>query len=150
VRSSGVSQDVAHGTRRHRDAKLAQLASDPQVAPARVLAREAEGRFAHVPPDRRPALAAVRVGTAARNEPAMPGQERLRPRRERGPRAARKHPAERRHQDPVLRVEGRPPDLAAEDRQLVAEHEDLELLRSIATAEEHDEVEQATDDDAQD
>jgi len=38
-------------------------------------------------------------------------------------------------------------DLAAKDRQLVAEHEDLELLRSVAAAEEHDELEQATDDD---
>ena len=40
----------------------------------------------------------------------------------------------------------KPPDLAAENRQLVAEHEDLELLNSLAAAEEHDELEQATDD----
>jgi hypothetical protein len=48
-----------------------------------------------------------------------------------------------------VRLEARPPDLAAENRQLVAEHEDLELLGSLAAAEEHDELEQATDDDVQ-
>ena len=35
-----------------------------------------------------------------------------------------------------MRLEARPPDLAAENRQLVAEHEDLQLLGSIAAAEE--------------
>ena len=48
-----------------------------------------------------------------------------------------------------MRFEARPPDLAAEDRQLVPEHEDLEFLGSLAAAEEHDELEQATDDDVQ-
>ena len=48
-----------------------------------------------------------------------------------------------------MRLEARPADLAAEDRQLVAEHEDLQLLGSIAAAEEHDELEQATDDDVE-
>jgi hypothetical protein len=48
-----------------------------------------------------------------------------------------------------VRLEARPPDLAAENPQLMAEHEDLELLGAIATAEEHDELEQATDDDVQ-
>jgi len=40
-------------------------------------------------------------------------------------------------------LEPRPADLAAKDRQLVPEHEDLELLRSVAAAEEHDQLEQA-------
>ncbi len=60
-----------------------------------------------------------------------------------------KHLAARRQQDPVVCLEARPPDLAAKDRELVAGHEDLELLGSIAAAEEHDELEQATDDDVQ-
>jgi len=54
---------------------------------------------------------------------------------------ARKHPAQRRQEHSVVRLEARPPDLAAENRQLVAEHEDLQLLGSIAAAEEHDELE---------
>src|SRR5436190_15716982 len=36
-----LDQDVAHGTRRDRDAERAQLASDPKLAAAQVLAREA-------------------------------------------------------------------------------------------------------------
>lgn len=60
-----------------------------------------------------------------------------------------KHPAERRQQDPAMCLEAQPPDPAAKDRQLVAKHENLELLGSIATTEEHDELEQATDDDVQ-
>jgi hypothetical protein len=69
----GLDQDVAHGTCRDGDAELAQLASDPEVAPARVLAREAEDQFAHIPADRRPAWPAVRIRPAPRYQPAMPG-----------------------------------------------------------------------------
>jgi hypothetical protein len=67
----------------------------------------------------------------------MPGQERLRPHRERSPGVAGKHPAERRQQDPVVRLEARPAGLAAKDRELVAEHKNLELFGSIPAAEEH-------------
>ena len=128
---------------------MPSLRSSSAIAPARVLARESEDHLAHLPADRRPALATVRIRPAPSYQPAMPGQERLRPYRERSPGKARKHPAERRQQDPVLRFEARPPGLAATNRQLVPEHENLELLGSIATAEEHDELEQATDDDVQ-
>ena len=40
-----------------------------------------------------------------------------------------------------------PTYLAAKNRQLVAEHEDLEFLGSITAAEQHDQLEQAADDD---
>jgi hypothetical protein len=79
----------------------------------------------------------------------MPRQQRLRPDRERSPRAARKHPAERRQQDTVVRLEARTADLTAKDRQLVAEYENLEFLRSILPAEQHDQLQQAADDDVQ-
>ena len=79
----------------------------------------------------------------------MPGQERLRPDRERSPGVAGKHPAERREQDSVVRLEAWATDLAAKDRQLVTEHENLELLRLIAAAEEHDELQHTADDDVQ-
>jgi hypothetical protein len=48
-----------------------------------------------------------------------------------------------------VRLEARPPDLATKDRQLVAKHEDLDLLGAISTADEHDELEQAADHDVQ-
>lgn len=79
----------------------------------------------------------------------MPGQQRLRAHRECVPEVPRKHPAQGRKQQPILGLEPRSADLAAKDRQLVAEHEDLELLRSVTAAEKHDELQQATDDDVQ-
>jgi hypothetical protein len=79
----------------------------------------------------------------------MPGKQRLRPHRKRSPRAAGKHPAERRQQHSVVHLEARPPGLAAKDRQLMAQHQNLELLRSILAPEEHEQFEQAADDDVQ-
>jgi hypothetical protein len=60
---------------------------------------------------------------------------------------ARKHPAERRQQDPVVHIEARPADLTTKDRLLMTEHQDLELLGPVAAAEEHHELQQAAHDD---
>ena len=79
----------------------------------------------------------------------MPGQKCLRPHREDGPGVAGKHPAERRQQDPVVLLEARAAGLASKDRQLVAKHQNLELLGSVAATEEHDELQQAADNDIQ-
>jgi hypothetical protein len=38
-------------------------------------------------------------------------------------------------------------DLSAKDRQLVSEHKDLQLLRSVTSPEEHRQLQQAADDD---
>jgi len=78
-RQAGSHENVADGARADADAQLAQFASDSQVTPARVLAGKPQGQLAHVPADGRPTWAAVRVGPAARDEPAMPRQKRLRP-----------------------------------------------------------------------
>jgi len=48
-----------------------------------------------------------------------------------------------------VRLKSRLSGLPAKDRQLVAEHEDLQLLRSVASSDEHDQLQQATDDDVQ-
>lgn len=63
------------------------------------------------------------------------------------PGTARQDPAERRQQQPVVGLDAGPTYLAAKNRQLVAEHEDLEFLGSITAAEQYDQFEQATDDD---
>jgi hypothetical protein len=57
--------------------------------------------------------------------------------------------AERRQQHAVVPLEPRPVDLPAKDRQLVAEHEDLELLRSVSSPEEHDRLEHTAGDQVQ-
>jgi hypothetical protein len=58
----------------------------------------------------------------------MPAQQRLRLNHEGLPAASRQDPAQRREQQPVVRHESRLTDLPAEDRQLVPEHENLELV----------------------
>jgi hypothetical protein len=64
------------------------------------------------------------------------GSERLWPHHERVPGATWQHPAERRQQQPAVRLEPRLVGLAAKDRQLVAKHENLKLLLPIATSEQ--------------
>jgi hypothetical protein len=46
-------------------------------------------------------------------------------------------------------LEPRLADLPAEDRQLVAEHENLEFLRPFLPTEEHDQLQQPAHDDVQ-
>jgi hypothetical protein len=61
----------------------------------------------------------------------------------------RQHPAQRRKQQPVVRLELRPADLPAKNRQLMPEHESLELLRSVTPSEEHHQLEQPAGEDIQ-
>jgi hypothetical protein len=70
----------------------------------------------------------------------VPAQQRLRPHQESLPAAARQHPAQRRKQQPVVRLEPWPANLPAEDRQLVPKHENLELLVAIAPRHEHNQL----------
>jgi hypothetical protein len=71
------------------------------------------------------------------DEPPMPAQQRFWPHQERLPRAARQHPAERRQEQPIARRELRPPHLPPQNRQLMPQHQDLQLLRAIAAPEQH-------------
>jgi hypothetical protein len=48
-----------------------------------------------------------------------------------------------------MHLESRAADLTAKDRQLMAQHQNLELLGSILAPEEHEQLEQAADDDVQ-
>ena len=89
----------------------------------------------------------VRIGPAAGDQPALPAEQRLWLHQEGAPRAARQHPAESRKQYSIVRLEPRPVDLAAEDRPLVAEHKNLQLLRSVAAPDENDQLQHAADHD---
>jgi hypothetical protein len=63
----------------------------------------------------------------------MPVRERLWSHQESVPAAPRQHPAQRRKQHPVVELEPRLFDLPAKNRQLVPEHENLQLLRPLTT-----------------
>jgi hypothetical protein len=128
---------------------LPQLAHDPKVTPAWVLAGQAEDQLPHLTPDRRPPWAPVRIGPAARDHPTVPTQQRLRPHREGVPAAPRQQPAQRRKQQPIVRLEARPADLPPKNRQLMPEHENLQFLRPVTPGEGHDQLQQPADDDVQ-
>jgi hypothetical protein len=72
----------------------------------------------------------------------MPAQQRLRSHQERPPRATWQHPTERSQEKPVGWRELRPPHLPPQNRQLVPQHQDLELLRALAAREQQDQLEQ--------
>jgi hypothetical protein len=91
----------------------------------------------------------MRIGPTAGDQPTVPAQQRLRPHQEDAPRAARQHPAEPREQQTIVRREPRTSDLPAKDREFVAEHQNLDLLRPVATPDEDDQLQQATDDGVQ-
>ncbi len=77
----------------------------------------------------------------------MPAQQRLRRNEERVPGATRQHPAEHRQHQPIGVRELRPPRLPPQDRQLLAQHEDLELHRVVTTREQQHQREQPANDD---
>ncbi len=70
----------------------------------------------------------MRIGPAARDQSAMPAQQRVRPHEEDVPAAPWQQPTHRGKQQPIVRLEARPTGLSAKNRELVTEHENLQLL----------------------
>jgi hypothetical protein len=89
------------------------------------------------------------IRPTARDQSPMPAQQRLGPHEEDVPAAPRQHSTQRSEQRPVVRLEARPTGLSAKNRQLVPEYEDLELLLPVTSSEEHDQLEQPSNDDVQ-
>ena len=137
-----ASEHVAHRRLRDRAAELDQLADDAPMAPAWVLAREAHDQSDHVRIERRSARSAPLVGPAAPDHPAMPAQQRLRPNSERlRPACTRENAAERSEQRPIARLVARTGRLSAQDAELVAQHEDLDLLALTRATEQDQQLE---------
>src|SRR6266542_2361140 len=71
-------QDRPDRARRQLDSEPAQLALDPPVPPARVLAREPHHTLTHLGCSRRASGTPVRIRPAARNQLTVPAQKRRR------------------------------------------------------------------------
>jgi hypothetical protein len=125
------------GDRRRRDvdAKLQELASDPEVAPPGVLTTEPEdhvldrriegratepARAAHGPPQQIPVLSHQGVRTDQEAPPPVRGQD----------------PSRGREEGPIGHGEQGSPAAATEDLELVAEHGLLEIQLVEAAADE--------------
>ncbi|HEY8732324.1 MAG TPA: hypothetical protein VIN69_10165 [Candidatus Limnocylindria bacterium] len=61
----------------------------------------------------------------------MPAADRLRSHKHAPPPVTREQPDERREEDPIGRPAARPLDLPSQHSQLVAQHEDLDLVRGL-------------------
>jgi hypothetical protein len=125
-----LEQHLAHRRRRNRKPETLELADGPFVSPVRVLPREPKDQLAERALERWPSRLPVRVRPPSGDQLAVPAKQRLRPEREGRPGCPRERAAQRRQQCSISPRQRRPRGLTAEDRQLVAKDEDLQLLRA--------------------
>ena len=110
------------------DADLQQFSLDPRVTPPRVLPSEAEHECPDVWIGRRTSrLARGTVGPLPPDEFAVPPEQRLGRDEEGGKPVPRKDVSRGGEEDAIEGAELRPPDLTAQDLQLVPEHRVLDL-----------------------
>ena len=129
--SIGRSGDPDRGGR-HGDAELGELSLDPEVTPSRVLPSQPKDQVSDLGIKRRPARSTCRaVGPLPSDQLAVPAKKRLRCDKERGPSVPGKGPARRDEQDAVPRAKRWSTNLSAKDLQLVAKHENLDILRLL-------------------
>ena len=121
--------------RAHPDAELPQLAFDPDAAPAGVLPGEAEDERTELGIDRRPSWATdPAVRPLPLHELAVPTEEGCRGDEEGDPAVTRDRPARRREEDPVDDPEPGWPRRPLQHPELMAEDEDLDVLRMLVSA----------------
>src|SRR2546430_15689744 len=121
-RKPGGNKEAPDRAGRDTQAELEQLAGDPRVAPARVLAREAQHELAHTPIDGRTAPTSLRLRPFATHKLPMPAQERLRRHDQSVATARRKQSSERRKQSTIGWPQRRPPFSPVEHGQLMSQH----------------------------
>jgi hypothetical protein len=92
---------------------------------------------------RRASRAPVRIRPAARDQLAVPAQQRRRRHKRRAlPRPTWQYLAERRQQRPIGLRQLRTSDLTLKDSKLVTQQQDLDLLLPLRPTPEHDQLEQ--------
>ncbi len=123
--------------------KPQELALDSLVAPARVLLGEADDQLLHVLVERRSSWSATRVGPRAGDQPPVPAQQRLWGDQEAGPAGPGQRAADRGKQGAVGRLQLGSWNLAAEHGELLAQHQDLQVLGGVATGEQREELDGA-------
>jgi hypothetical protein len=109
-------------------AKPEQFATDPLVAPPRILPGEPEDQLPHRVGNWGPSTRSGRVGPPSAHHTPMPGEQRLGLDQEHRPARSREVAAQRCQQGPILGLQPGPWILATQHRQFVAQHEDLDLL----------------------
>jgi hypothetical protein len=134
-----------HRGRGDSDAKALELADDPTGAPARILTSQSKDQAAQRKLKRRPPRRRVRIRPASGDELTMPTEQRLWLHGETRPRWPRKRAAQRCQQRAVSRGEVRTTRLPTQDRQLVSQNQDLQLLRATRPGQQRQKREEVTD-----
>jgi hypothetical protein len=120
---------------RDADPQLQQLTLDAHIAPARVLPRQPPDQAARLGRKRWATGPATAAAPASLKHCPVPAAKRSRADRKAGPPLGREQPAHRSEQGPVDGRVPRPLPTAPEDRQLVAQHDDLKLPLTTTTGE---------------
>src|SRR6266545_2368532 len=132
-----LEQHLAHRRRRDRNTQTLELADDPFVPPVRVLPSETKDQLTERALERRSPGPPLRVGPAARDQLAVPAKQRLRLEREGRPGGLGQRAARHRQERTICWCWPRPWGLPTEDRQLMAEDENLQLLRATRPPQSH-------------
>jgi hypothetical protein len=114
---------------RHCDAELLQLADDAEISPPGVLPPQAAYQLHGLFGKTRTTWSAVRVGPALLDQRAVPAQDRLWADEERSPVFSRNKTGQEGNEGTVGPGEAGTSDLAVKHGELVAQYEDLRLLR---------------------
>ena len=129
-------------------AEFEQLALDPHVSPARVLPRHPHYQGGEDVVDRWPS-GPVRVGPPSAHEAAMPAQDRVRGDQAMAAQRAGQPPDEGGEHGPVRPVQARSRVGAAQHGDLVAQHEELDVLGGGRAAQQQDQPEHLPEDQVQ-
>ena len=118
---------------RHPVPEVEQLTLDALVTPGRVVGGQPHDQRGELVGDRGTAEMAIGVRPAPGNEEPVPAKQRLGPDAECRPPLPWQKPAQHGEPGPVGRLEARPRLLAAQDLELVAQYQDLDLLGTRCT-----------------
>src|SRR6266540_87135 len=113
------------------EAKLDQLACDPLIAPARVLAREPEHKFAQRSACRRPAAFALPIGPLPAHQLAVAAQQRRRCYHESVSARVREQSSKRSDERPIGGSKPRALLLTSQNRKLVPQQHQLHVLGAL-------------------
>lgn len=111
----------------------------------RILLRQTNDKDSHFDGDRRTPWALLGIGTSTGDEPAMPGKQSLRSDEEHRASPAPEQPRRCCEKDSVGVHVLRTCNLTTQDRELVSEDDELEVIRALGSEAEHDEVENTSD-----
>ena len=140
----GVMQDLPHRGGRDAVAELDEFALHPPVSPGRIVDGHADNELADRVCRARPSGTPTgRVVPSACDQLSVPGEQRRRGHREHlAPSAPGDQPGQGREPQPVARLVADPPDLTAQHRVLMPEHEEFGVLGHLTPGQHHQTAQQ--------